>query len=366
MPWRIGDSGDDEKYCCGDDTCGVTAGPAELSLRMAFGQEVLIRVGGLHDVTTGEGDSRGWGGIRFSLDQDCPPLEPPDPEPGGPSCTPGVKFCHGGSDEGEPCNVDADCAVVSYCWDDCWGSWSGADCVIHDQTSGVAKCYVPKNRYLTIDPTVNGEPAAYQVGLTVSEPYGTAVGRTWWVDVPICFDKDGHECPGAQCLLDPVPPDCTGVDAFGWVSHLSSTAVTRSGTETPVHITGCGIVPVATSEVRASQDHGATLSAPLTIGTIHDPPDEAQDWGDVTGGPATEGYWLPPDYVTSFGDIGSAVRTFEKRAEGTGFPPRVRVDLEIDQVVNLSDISLVVKAFEGRAYADINLPLIGVDPALCP
>ena len=189
---------------------------------------------------------------------------------------------------------------------------------------------------------------------------------TWWVGAPVCFDKDGHECPGAECLLDPVPPDCTGVDAFGWVSHLTATAVTRSWTEVPVHITGCGIVPVATYGVRASQDHGATWSAALTIGTIHDPPGEAQDWGDVTGGPATDGNWLPPDYATSFGDVGSAIRTFENRGDGTGFPPRVWVDVEIDQVVNLSDISFVVKAFEGTAYADINLPLIGVDPFLCP
>jgi hypothetical protein len=125
-------------------------------------------------------------------------------------------------------------------------------------------------------------------------------------------------------------------------------------------------VPVATYEICASQDHGATLSDPLTISTIHDPHGSAQDWGDVTGGPATDGNWLPPEYATSFGDIGSAIRTFENRTEGTGFPPRVWVDLEIDHVVSLADISFLVMAFEGKAYADIDLPLIGIDPALCP
>jgi hypothetical protein len=350
---------DGAERCCADDTCGAAAGPSELSLQMVFGQEIMIRIGGWYDASTGEGDARGWGRIRFSLDQNCPEPRPPDPEPGGPLCTPGIKLCHGGPDEGQPCNTDTDCAPVGYCWDDCWDSWAAADCVVYDFTTGAARCYIPKNRYLSIDPSVNGEPVAYQVELTASNPYESAVGRTWWVDVPICYDYPaGDPVPGATA--------CEGADFFGWVAKLNDAPVTRSWTETPLHLTDCGIVPVATYQIRASQDHGASLSDPLTINTIHDPPGSAQDWGDVTGGPATEGAWLPPEYATSFGDIGSAIRTFENRSEGAGFPPRVWVDLEIDHVVSLGDISFLVMAFEGRAYADIGLPLIGTDPALCP
>ena len=64
--------------------------------------------------------------------------------------------------------------------------------------------------------------------------------------------------------------------------------------------------------------------------------------------------------------MANAVRAFENLAEDTGFPPRVWVDMEIDQVINLSDVSFIVMAFEGREYADIDLALIGVNPADCP
>jgi hypothetical protein len=106
----------------------------------------------------------------------------------------------------------------------------------------------------------------------------------------------------------------------------------------------------------------------LEIGTAHHPEGGAQSWGDVTGGPVEgiPGRWLPPERVMNFADIGNAVRTFEKRTEDTGSPPAIWVDVEIDHVVNLGDIQFLVMAFEGVAYADIQLPLIGVDPANCP
>ena len=78
------------------------------------------------------------------------------------------------------------------------------------------------------------------------------------------------------------------------------------------------------------------------------------------------GQWLPPDRVTSLADVSAAIRTFEDRAEDTGFPPRVWVDMEINQVINLADVSFVVMAFEGRDYSEINLDLIGIHPADCP
>ena len=226
----------------------------------------------------------------------------------------------------------------------------------------------PKNRYLTIDSTTNIRPVAYQVELTESTPYPTAIGRAWWVDAPICYDKDGHECPGDDCLLDPVPPDCTGADAFGWVSMLTSTPVSRFWFESPLHITECGIAPVVTYEIRASGDGGATFSEPLEVHTVGNPEGDAQSWGDVTGGPdpGSPGDWLPPDGSMNFADIGNSIRTFESRTADTGFPPRVWVDIEINLVVNLGDIQFLVMAFEGRPYAAINLDLIGIHPADCP
>ena len=88
----------------------------------------------------------------------------------------------------------------------------------------------------------------------------------------------------------------------------------------------------------------------------------------MTGGPdpLNPGDRLPPEGAMNMGDIGSSIRTFENRTEGTGFPPRIWVDVEINYVVSLGDIQFLVTAFEGKPYADIQLPLIGVHPADCP
>ena len=254
-------------------------------------------------------------------------ISPPLPEPGGAGC------------------VTAE---------DCVDQWKGADCV-------AGMCYVPKNRYLTIDPQTNDVPVAYQVELTESVPYPTAVGRTWWVEEPVCYNyPDGDPVPGATT--------CSGADRFAWVSGLTDTPITRTWTETPLHLTACGIAPVVTYCIRASADEGTSFSNPLEIGTAHDPEGEAQSWGDITGGPMPDmpGLWLPPEHATNFGDVDNAIRTFEKRTAETGFPPRVWVDVEINQVINLGDIQFIVGAFEGSAYADIQLELIGIDPSDCP
>jgi hypothetical protein len=199
------------------------------------------------------------------------------------------------------------------------------------------------------------------VKVTEAAEYPLAIGRTWWVDAPVCYDyPDGNPVPGATT--------CEGADRFAWVSGLTDTPVTRTWTEMPLHITACGIAPAVTYYVQASADEGTSFSDPLEIGTAHNPDGDAQSWGDVTGGPVPgmPGLWLPPERSTNFGDVGNALRTFENLAEDTGFPPRVWVDVEINQVVNLADIQFILNAFEGRQYADIGLPLIGSDPADCP
>ena len=78
------------------------------------------------------------------------------------------------------------------------------------------------------------------------------------------------------------------------------------------------------------------------------------------------GLWSPPERATNFSDVGNAVRTFENHQDDTGYPPRVWVDVEINQVINLADVQFIVSAFEGAAYADIDLSLIGTNPADCP
>ena len=253
----------------------------------------------------------------------------PAPEPGSPSCG------------------DAT---------DCMEAWAGADCV-------AGACYVPKNRYLSIDPAANEYEVAYQVELTEAVDYPTAVGKTWWVGEPLCYDyPNGH-------VVLPTPSTCEGAERFGWVSTLSPAVVTRAWTEAPLHITGCGIVPAVSYRIRASADGGGSFSAPLEINTVHRPEGDTQSWGDITGGPVpgTPGWWLPPERATNFADVGNAIRTFENRTEDTGQPPRVWVDLETNQVINLGDIQFVITAFEGTPYAEIeDLDYIGWHPADCP
>ena len=238
---------------------------------------------------------------------------------------------------------------------DCTDAWAGADCV-------AGACYVPKNRHLSIDPTINESMTAYLVTVEEAAVYPMAEGRHWWVDEPVCYDY-----PNGDPVLPP-PAICVGPDRFGWVSSLAPDPVLRYWTESPLHLTDCGIVPAVTYGIRTSPDGGETFSDPLMIATAHDPEGDAQSWGDITGGPVAgmPGLWLAPERATNFGDVGNAIRTFENRSDGSGYPPRVWVDVEINQVVNFGDISFVIKAFEGTVYADLDLELIGVDPADCP
>jgi hypothetical protein len=262
-------------------------------------------------------------------DCEVPAVSPPGAEPGGPTC-------------GDPV--------------DCMGCWLWADCV-------GGRCYVPKNRYLSIDPTVNVQPVAFRVEVTQAMDYPTAVGRTWWVDEPACYDY-----PNGEPVIPP-PASCEEPDYFGWVSHLSDSPVQRLWSEVPLHITDCGIVPVVSYAIRASANGGGSFSDPLIINTIHHPLGDTQHWGDVTAGPCPSdaGIWLPPERSTNLGDVGSAIRTFENRSEDTGFPPRVWVDVEINHVINFGDIQFLVNAFEGVEYADLSdLPFIGVHPVDCP
>jgi hypothetical protein len=150
------------------------------------------------------------------------------------------------------------------------------------------------------------------------------------------------------------------------VSSLTGTPLTRAWTETPLHVTGCGIIPAVAYEFRSSANGGVQLSDPLEIMTARDPQAEAQSWGDLTGGFWTEDptFALPPEGATNFGDVQAAIGKFEYKP---GPPPGPWVDLEIDQVINLGDVQFVVMAFEGIGYTEIeDLEFIGVHPADCP
>ena len=299
----------------------------------------------------------------------------PHPERGGPECQAGVRFCHdlGGGGSATPCTTDADCGGGEFCWDDCWDDWRGSNCIVYDHVTGAARCYIPRNRYLVIDPTVNLEPVAYQVNVSeLDDQYdGSCLPITGWLSEPMCREAD------TGCPVDPQPAPtdpCQGGDRFGWVSYIvDGPATPRVWNEYPLFVGGCRMAPAGSFEIRASSNGTIVVDPPLGIATSHDPSGQAQHWGDVTSDPGVAIPWMPPDYATNFGDVSAVVATFE----GSGGPALEWSDVEINHVVNLSDVSFVIKAFEGATYPDIadimggcpqetQRPLIGHEPCECP
>jgi hypothetical protein len=299
---------------------------------------------------------------EFTIDSECPcPPEPPDPERGywgvqeAPSCQAGVKLCHdldGGPGPGAatPCLTNVDCAILDpahpFCWDDCWDDWRAANCIIHDHDTGAARCYIPKNRYLTIDPTVNVDPVAYHVTLTQLDDqyHDWCLPLVGWLSDPVCRnDFDG-------CPVSPQPPStdpCQGAGQFGWVSYVVPGPVApRVWNEYPLFVSCREVVPAGTYEIRVSTDAVVPLDPPLTIKTSHDPGGDAQHWGDVTSDPGTVLPWMPPEYATSFSDICACIKAFE----GTGGPRLEWCDVEKDHVMTFGDVSFLIKAFEGDTY----------------
>ena len=325
--------------------------------------------------TMSGGDYTVRGGFWVMRAAEPPPGGAPEPERGGPDCQAGVKFCHdlAGGGSATSCSTDADCGGGEFCWDDCWGDWRGASCVVYDHVTGAARCYIPKNRYLTIDPTVNDAPMAYHLTLTeLDDQYNPAcVGTQGWLGDPVCRADD----TGCPVEPQPAPTDpCQGGGQFGWVSYVvPGPVMPRTWNEYPLFVAGREVAPAASYELRGSADGITPAEPPLIIMTSHDPNGPAQHWGDVTSDPGTSIPWKPPEFATSFSDVSAAIKTFE----GAGGPALEWSDIEIDHVVSFGDIGFVIKAFEGDTYpglADITggcptdpefpRPLIGHEP--CP
>ena len=66
---------EDDEIACGDDDCGIGAGPSEVMFTVTTGQELLIRVGGW-DTIEHTGNARGDGTVRFSLHPGSPDTAP--------------------------------------------------------------------------------------------------------------------------------------------------------------------------------------------------------------------------------------------------------------------------------------------------
>jgi len=148
------------------------------------------------------------------------------------------------------------------------------------------------------------------------------LGQTAWVDVP-----------------DPV----TGM------APLTTTGpVTRIWTEPVVHAGGCLISPVASYDVRATANAGASFTLPVTIHTINQPI-EARWWGDTVGSfNGTE--WTPPQGVTNIDDVVAIIRGWQVKPNA---PHNSVTDVEpqvLNRVININDAFQVILAFQGDPY----------------
>ena len=270
-----------------------------------------------------------------------------------------MKYCQGGDNDGNPCLINADCpgAPPGNCFENCEGDYRAASCVVYDDLIGAARCYIPRNRYLTIDPTVNQAQVAYHIAVDTAggldDQYAECGTLEGWLADPMCLEDD------FGFPVDPQPPStdpCQGDGLFGWVSYVVDGPVTpRQWNEYPLYVTGCRIVPAASYEIHVSPDGVYTFEASLIIPTSHHPVGETQHWGDVCSDPGISIPWMPPEYAMNFGDVAAVIRTFE----GAGGPPAPWGDVDINHTINLSDVQFLLIAFEGLTFPelmDITLP----------
>jgi len=236
-----------------------------------------------------------------------------------------------------------------------------------------------KHRYISIDPTTNGENAvAFRVELTdmwrcegdleracvldsdcaeslslcVQHP---DVGSIWWVQA--------SQIEPAICDMEPF----ARVDEWPYVS---------TWTEEVLHIGDCEIIPAATYEVRACDAFDIDVcSAPLAIGTIRAPfiaPGFRGNYGDVAGpvDPTTLEF-SPPDGFDNVIDVQAYLQTVQNC--GTSTKPTCHltwVDLQgggygnpPNYILNVSDLQYIKFGLQGKKWTDTPGNL---NPGSCP
>ncbi len=200
-------------------------------------------------------------------------------------------------------------------------------------------CYVPKNRYISIDPnlTNDGVLTARRVRL---DDLGAQTYVLGWVGEPIELTIAGPE-PTPQLIARIVS-----------APHYRDWSVDNGGqpwVDATVHVGDCETSPGQTYLVDAiveGMDIGdeANYSAALMLPTV-------SNFGDVVG--ATIG--APSDGVRNFKDISAAVRGFQSIQT----EPKVSLDLqggtatpEIPDFsdINFGDINQAVSGFQGGSY----------------
>lgn len=175
---------------------------------------------------------------------------------------------------------------------------------------------VRRNRYVSFQPNpTNTNPLAIEISLTAGPG---ATGILGWLDTP-----DGNG-----------------------VSRIVSAPVARVWNEQVVQVADCGIVPVASYNVR--YDTGTSFfSPPLALHTINQPADKF--WGDTVG--AFDGVaWNGPNGLVNANDFLAALQAFQALP---GAPHFTWVDVHDEvpnAVINFTDVFNLIQAFQGQAY----------------
>lgn len=174
---------------------------------------------------------------------------------------------------------------------------------------------IPKNRYLSFTPGDSlGTPQAIRVTLVSNDLFPAAVGRSWWVGPP-----DGDNTSSLQCA-----------------PHFQVW-----NAATMVHAGDQPVTPGAHYAVEATLD-GSVFSPSTGVNTV-------TRWGDCVG--EFDGVqWTPPNGLTNFNDVVSAIQRFQGRPTA---PPLSWVDVHDavpNRVINFSDIQWLVQSFTGTAY----------------
>ncbi|UCE58476.1 MAG: thrombospondin type 3 repeat-containing protein [Phycisphaerales bacterium] len=271
-----------------------------------------------------------------------------------------------------------------------------------------------KNRYLSIDPSTNGDAVVgLKVELVEMLRCSGDLRRTCSADADcpnVCdTDPDVTCVSDAQCATvsgvcvptwpcvhhpdegltrwveDPqqeplgcrLPGGCIDSD---WFARLGRTANFRAWNNFGVvsssllHISDCEVTPVATYEISAClPPTGDICSTPLTIGTILRPP--PGNYGDVAGpvDPVTIEF-DPPNQILSVGDISCYLLTNQNYGLPGDPKPQAHwtwVDLEgLDSpdycpqaILSVGDLSQILFGIMGRPYSWAGK---NVDPGNCP
>lgn len=188
----------------------------------------------------------------------------------------------------------------------------------------------PKNRYISFLPDNGDFETAFQVEITAGPG---SLGVLGWAGEP--------DAEGRSVIVD---------QAF----------YTADWTD-PVHVGDCGIVPVATYEVRGiilgfDEGNPDFFSSALEISTIPQP--ALKFWADSVG-ELVGSVWSGPNGVTNFQDVVAVLQTFSTVATA---PPKTWADIHPEtpnRIVNIDDVFNTILAFQGAQYPFSN-------PSDCP